>query len=57
LLSVGPLRSQREVTQVEAHGLDGLGIFVRVAEARSFMAAAIALGVTPSAISHTIRQL
>jgi DNA-binding transcriptional LysR family regulator len=42
---------------VESDALDGLGIFVRVAEARSFTAAAVALGVTPSAISHTIRQL
>lgn len=42
---------------MESDGLDGLGVFVRVAEARSFTAAAIALGVTPSAISHTIRQL
>ncbi|MGH8780231.1 LysR family transcriptional regulator [Paraburkholderia sp.] len=42
---------------MEPDALDGLGVFVRVAEARSFTAAAIAMGVTPSAISHTIRQL
>lgn len=42
---------------MESDALDGLGVFVRVAEARSFTAAAVALGVTPSAISHTIRQL
>lgn len=37
--------------------LDGLDAFLRVAERRSFRAAADDLGVSPSAISQTIRQL
>ena len=37
--------------------LDGLEAFLRVAEHRSFRAAAQDLGVSPSAISQTIRQM
>ncbi len=37
--------------------LDGLMAFLKVAERRSFTAAARDLGVTPSAISQTIRAL
>ena len=37
--------------------LDGLVVFVAVAELRGFRAAARQLGVTPSAISQTIRAL
>jgi DNA-binding transcriptional LysR family regulator len=37
--------------------LDGLATFVCVAETRGFSAAAVRLGVTPSAVSQTIRQL
>lgn len=38
-------------------GLDGLGAFLHVAATRSFTKAAKASGLTPSAVSHTIRQL
>ncbi|HYD38217.1 MAG TPA: LysR family transcriptional regulator, partial [Allosphingosinicella sp.] len=37
--------------------LDGVEAFLRVAERRSFRAAADDLGVSPSAISQTIRAL
>jgi DNA-binding transcriptional LysR family regulator len=37
--------------------LDGVVTFLRVAERRSFTAAAAELGVTPAAVSHTIKQL
>src|SRR5712675_1727555 len=38
--------------------LDGsLNAFVAIADQRSFRAAASRLGVTPSALSHTMRQL
>lgn len=37
--------------------LDGIEAFLRVAERRSFSAAAVDLGVSPSAISQTIRGL
>lgn len=37
--------------------LDGITTFVAVAEEKSFSAAAVRLGVTPSAISQTIRNL
>jgi DNA-binding transcriptional LysR family regulator len=37
--------------------LDGILIFTRVAEKRSFTAVALELGVTPSAISWTIKRL
>src|ERR1700754_3440244 len=37
--------------------LDGIEAFVRVAERRSFRQAATDLGVTPSAMSQTIRAL
>src|SRR5690349_17634843 len=37
--------------------LDGLLAFVYVAEKRSFTAAAARLGVSPSAVSQTVRQL
>ncbi|WP_104826298.1 LysR substrate-binding domain-containing protein [Rhizobium sp. NXC24] len=37
--------------------LDGILAFTRVAEKRSFKAAALELGVTPAAISWTIKQL
>ncbi len=37
--------------------LDGVVAFLRVAERRSFTAAAAELGVTPAAVSHTIKQL
>ena len=37
--------------------LDGILIFTRVAEKRSFTAAALELGVTPAAISWTIKRL
>jgi DNA-binding transcriptional LysR family regulator len=36
---------------------DDLTAFVAIADALSFRAAAVRLGVTPSAISHTVRQL
>jgi len=39
------------------NGLSGLAAFIRVAEARSFTAAASVLGISPSAMSHAIRQL
>lgn len=40
------------------HGaLDGIEAFLRVAERRSFSAAAVDLGVSPSAISQTIKAL
>lgn len=38
-------------------GLDGLAAFLQVAATRSFTAAAKATGLSPSAVSHTIRQL
>jgi hypothetical protein len=38
-------------------GLDGVVAFLRVAERRSFTAAAAELGVTPAAVSHTIKVL
>ncbi|HEV7816942.1 MAG TPA: LysR family transcriptional regulator [Janthinobacterium sp.] len=38
-------------------GLDGLGAFLQVAATRSFTAAAKATGLSPSAVSHTVRQL
>jgi DNA-binding transcriptional LysR family regulator len=38
-------------------GLDGLGAFLHVAATSSFTAAAKATGLSPSAVSHTIRQL
>ncbi|MFK3781565.1 LysR family transcriptional regulator [Agrobacterium sp. NPDC089420] len=37
--------------------LDGIIVFARVAERRSFTAAALELGVTPASISWTIKQL
>ena len=37
--------------------LADLNAFVAIAEQRSFRAAASRLGVTPSALSHTMRQL
>jgi DNA-binding transcriptional LysR family regulator len=37
--------------------LDGIIVFTRVAERRSFTAAALELGVTPASISWTIKQL
>ncbi len=37
--------------------LDGVEAFVRVAERRSFRQAAVDLGVTPSAVSQTVRAL
>lgn len=37
--------------------LDGIVVFTRVAERRSFTAAALELGVTPAAISWTVKQL
>jgi len=40
-----------------AEGLDGLAAFLQVAATRSFTAAAKATGLSPSAVSHTIRQL
>src|SRR5271156_4899751 len=42
---------------MELDGLNGLAAFIRVAEARSFTAAASVLGISPSAMSHAIRQL
>ena len=40
------------------HGaLDGIEAFLRVAERRSFSAAAADLGVSPSAISQTVKAL
>ena len=42
---------------MKRHTLDGVEAFLRVAERRSFTAAAYDLGVTPSAISQTIRAL
>src|SRR3979409_2177980 len=39
------------------HDLSGLTALVAVAERRSFTAAAAELGVTPSAVSQTIRAL
>lgn len=42
---------------MKRHSLDGIEAFLRVAERRSFTAAAHDLGVTPSAISQTIRAL
>lgn len=38
-------------------GLDGLKVFVAVAEEKGFSAAAVKLGMSPSAVSQTIRQL
>jgi DNA-binding transcriptional LysR family regulator len=38
-------------------GLDGVVTFLRVAERRSFTAAAAELRVTPAAVSHAIKQL
>jgi DNA-binding transcriptional LysR family regulator len=40
-----------------ARGLDGVSAFLRVAERRSFRAAAIDLGVSPSAVSQSIKVL
>jgi DNA-binding transcriptional LysR family regulator len=37
--------------------LDGVVVFTRVAEKRSFTAAALELGVTPAAVSQSIKQL
>ncbi|HEX7689338.1 MAG TPA: LysR family transcriptional regulator [Burkholderiaceae bacterium] len=42
---------------IERGTLDGVEAFVRVAERRSFRQAAADLGVTPSAVSQTIRTL
>ncbi|MCU0729263.1 MAG: LysR family transcriptional regulator [Sphingopyxis sp.] len=42
---------------IQRGSLDGVEAFLRVAERRSFTAAAHDLGVTPSAISQTIRAL
>lgn len=39
------------------HALDGVDAFLRVAEKRSFSAAAAEMGVSPSAVSQTIRAL
>lgn len=39
------------------HTLDGVDAFLRVAEKRSFSAAAAEMGVSPSAVSQTIRAL
>lgn len=38
-------------------GLDGVAAFLRVAERRSFRAAAIDLGISPSAVSQSVRAL
>jgi DNA-binding transcriptional LysR family regulator len=42
---------------MQRRGLDDLATFMAVAEHRGFRAAAARLGVTPSALSHTLRQL
>jgi DNA-binding transcriptional LysR family regulator len=42
---------------MQRRGLDDLAAFMAVAEHRGFRAAAARLGVTPSALSHTLRQL
>lgn len=42
---------------MERHPLPDLAAFVRVAELRSFRKAAVALGLSPSALSHTIRNI
>lgn len=42
---------------MERHPLPDLAAFVRVAELRSFRRAAQALGVSPSALSHTLRNI
>lgn len=39
------------------HALDGVDAFLRVADKRSFSAAAAEMGVSPSAVSQTIRAL
>src|SRR6187399_1726925 len=41
----------------DPHDLAGLDAFLRVAEKRSFTAAAAELRVTPSAVSQTVRAL
>lgn len=43
--------------QINRHALDGVDAFLRVAEKRSFSAAAAEMGVSPSAVSQTIRAL
>jgi DNA-binding transcriptional LysR family regulator len=50
------LAFKRDLT-VRRDQLDGVVAFLRVAERRSFTAAAAELGVTPAAVSHTIKQL
>jgi DNA-binding transcriptional LysR family regulator len=42
---------------VQRGALDGVEAFLRVAERRSFRAAAVDLGVTPSAVSQAVRAL
>lgn len=51
------MRPLKENSIIGFDGLDGLAAFIRVADARSFTAAAATLGVSPSAVSHAIRQL
>ena len=42
---------------MERNGLDDLAAFVAIADSLSFRAAAARLGVTPSALSHSMRKL
>jgi DNA-binding transcriptional LysR family regulator len=42
---------------MERHPLPDLAAFVRVAELRSFRKAAVSLGLSPSALSHTLRNI
>lgn len=42
---------------MERHPLPDLAVFVRVAELRSFRKAAASLGLSPSALSHTLRNI
>ncbi|WP_371271372.1 LysR family transcriptional regulator, partial [Enterococcus faecium] len=49
-------RTTRSISTTEA-GVDELKVFLTVARLKSFTKAAAEIGVTPSAISHTVKSL
>src|SRR5689334_9462607 len=50
-------QSVENISAMDRHPLPDLAAFVRVAELRSFRKAAAALGLSPSALSHTLRNI
>src|SRR5215813_12797350 len=55
--SVYSARTVKQHYTIQRGTLDGVEVFLRVAERRGFRAAAADLGVTPSAVSQAVRAL